>query len=84
MSTEWVVTTASDRITLDDAKQGETTFTVTNSGRRTDRSVFEVVPGDGAAAAWFAVAEPQRQVRPAASVSYLMKVAVPAGTGPGT
>ncbi|MFC7483974.1 PASTA domain-containing protein [Luedemannella flava] len=65
------------RFTLNDARAGETTFTVTNPVRRADRVVFEVVPGDGADAAWFSVAEPQRLVRGGASVSYLLKAAIP-------
>ncbi|MEU7873026.1 PASTA domain-containing protein [Dactylosporangium sp. NPDC049140] len=84
MSTSWVVTTAAERIALDDAKQGETTFTVTNPGTRADRAVFEVVPGDSADPAWFTVDQPQRQVAASGSASFLLAVAVPAGAAPGT
>ncbi|WP_426513866.1 PASTA domain-containing protein [Dactylosporangium sp. McL0621] len=84
MSTSWVVTTAAERIALDDAKQGETTFTVTNPGARADRAVFEVVPGDNADPAWFTVDQPQRQVAASGSASFLLAVAVPAGAAPGT
>ncbi|WP_432826863.1 PASTA domain-containing protein [Dactylosporangium sp. CA-092794] len=84
MSTNWVVTTAGERIALNDARQGETTFTVTNPGERADRVVFEPVPGAGAEAGWFSVDEPQRRVAPAASVSFLVKAQVPEGTAPGT
>ena len=84
MSTQWVITAAAERITLDAAKKGETTFTVTNPGRRADRAVFDVVVGDGADAAWFSVEDPQRLIKPAASASYLVKAAVPAGATPGT
>jgi hypothetical protein len=83
MSTEWVVTTATERLDLNESRQGETTFTVTNPGDRADRAVFEVVPGDGADTAWFTVEEPQRLVRAATSVSYLMRAAVPATAAAG-
>lgn len=84
MSTKWVVTTAAERVALDDAKQGGTTFTVTNPGRTADRVVFEPVPGTGSDPAWFTVEEPQRRVLPAASASFLLKVHVPDGAKPGT
>src|SRR5262245_38013157 len=83
MSTEWVVTTAAERIALDGEKRGETTFTVTNPSRRADRAVFEVVPGDGADRNWFSVEDPQRLVRGNASVAYLMKVAIGTSAPPG-
>lgn len=84
MATQWVVTTAAERISLDAQKRGETTFTVTNPGNRADRAVFEVVPGDGADRAWFSVEEPQRLIRGNASVAYLLKVAIVAGTPAGS
>ncbi|HET6214420.1 MAG TPA: PASTA domain-containing protein [Micromonosporaceae bacterium] len=84
MATKWVITTATERITLDDAMHGETTFTVTNPGRGPDRAVFEVVPGEGADSAWFSVDEPQRRVPGSGSVSYVMKVALPPGAKPGS
>lgn len=83
MSTEWVVTTAAERFTLNDARAGEITFTVTNPVRRADRVVFEIVPGEGADAAWFSVEEPQRLVRGGTSVSYLLKAAIPPEAPPG-
>jgi hypothetical protein len=83
MSTTWVVTTATDRVILDEHGQGETTFTVTNPGSGADRVVFEPVPGRGANLAWFSVEDPQRRVAPAASASFLLRTQVPTGTGPG-
>lgn len=83
MSTKWVVTAAAERIALDDQRQGETTFTVTNPGKAADRVVFDVVVGEGTDEGWFTVDDPQRLVRGGASVSYLMKVAVPADAPPG-
>jgi hypothetical protein len=84
VSTQWVVTNASSRITLDAQKQGETTFTVSNPAMNADRAVFEVVPGDGADRSWFTVADPQRMVPGTGSVPYLVKVAVPAGAAAGS
>jgi hypothetical protein len=83
MGTEWVVTTAAERYALNDQRQGELTFTVTNPTNVTDRAVFDVVPGEGADAAWFQVDEPQRTVRGTASVAYTVKAAVPTQAKPG-
>jgi hypothetical protein len=48
MNTNWVITTAADRIVLDDQRAGELTFTVSNPTPYPDRTVFEVVPDEGA------------------------------------
>jgi hypothetical protein len=84
MSTKWVVTAAAERIVMSEQRRGETTFTVTNPSGSVDRAVFDAVPGEGAEGSWFTVEEPQRLVRPGASVSYLLKVVVPADTAPGS
>jgi hypothetical protein len=84
MSTKWVVTAAAERIVMNEERKGETTFTVTNPSEVVDRVVFDVVPDEGAGESWFSVEEPQRVVRPGASVSYLLKVAVPKDTPPGS
>jgi hypothetical protein len=83
MSTKWVVTAAAEQITLDKQREGGTTFTITNPNGTADQAVFDVVAGEGADPSWFTVQEPQRSVRAGASVSYLMKVAVPAGVPAG-
>lgn len=84
MATKWVITTPSDRITIDEAQQGQVAFTVTNPTSRPDRVVFDVVPGDGADAAWFTVDEPQRRVAGNGSATYLVRAAVPATAPPGS
>src|SRR3954467_2047575 len=84
MSTNWVVTTPSDHIELDEAQQGQTTFTVTNPTKRVDRVMVDIVAGDGADESWFSVDEPQRRVPASGSVSYLMKTTVPPTAKPGT
>jgi PASTA domain len=83
MSTKWVVTTPSDHVELDEARQGQSTFTVTNPTARVDRVVFDIVPQDGADPAWFTVDEPQRRVPAGGSVSYVMKTAIPPTAKPG-
>lgn len=83
MSTKWVVTAAAEEVVLNDRREGEATFTITNPNGAADQAVFDVVAGDGADPGWFTVEDPQRVVRAGASVSYLMKVAVPADAPPG-
>jgi hypothetical protein len=84
MSTKWVVTAAAERIVLDGHGHGEAAFTVTNPGEAADRVMFDVLPGESADRSWFTVNDPQRLVRGGASVTYLLAVAVPPGTAPGT
>jgi hypothetical protein len=87
MSTEWVVAAGAERLGLTTSgteeapgpSVGELTFTVTNPGPVEDRVVFEIVPGDGAKRPWFTVDEPQRLVPAGQSVTFLIKVSVPAG-----
>ncbi len=83
MATEWVISSIAERVRLTGENRGETSFTVTNPGSAPDRVVFELVAGDGADVSWFSVEEPQRLVEPGASVSYLVKILVPAGAPAG-
>ncbi|WP_051367355.1 InlB B-repeat-containing protein [Hamadaea tsunoensis] len=83
MTTELAVTAAAERVKLDGQGRAEVAFTATNSGAAPNQVVFEVVPGDGADGGWFGVDEPQRRVDAGTSVSYLVRIAVPAGTAAG-
>lgn len=84
MTTDWAVTTATERIKLDSHRKAGTTFTVSNPGPRPDRVVFDVLPGDGAAEEWFTVDQPQRVVPGNGSVSFVVETAVPVGVPDGT
>lgn len=84
MSTKWVVTTATERVSLDENRGGEVTFTVTNQSSRTARAVFDIRTGDGVDDSWFTIDDPQRPIRPAASVPYLVKIQVGQDVPPGS
>lgn len=78
MTAKWVVTTATERVELDPAaRTGEVSFMVTNQSAKAARAVFEIKAGDGVDTSWFTIEDPQRPIRPAASVPYLVKIEVP-------
>jgi hypothetical protein len=74
MTTQWVVTTATEKVTLDQNRSGEATFTVTNQGTKVSRAVFDIRTGDNVEESWFTVDDPQRPIRPGATVPYLVKI----------
>ena len=61
MSTRWVVSTETERLVLDEQRQGVTTLTVTNTSAATDRAQVGIVTDD-TAAGWFTLDEPIRLV----------------------
>jgi PASTA domain-containing protein len=84
VTTNWVVTTASERVALDETTRGgEATFMVTNQSPRSARAMFDIKTGDGVDESWFSVEDPQRPIRPAASVPYLVRIQVPQQVPPG-
>jgi hypothetical protein len=84
VTTPWAISAGAERVELDAAGRAETTFTVTNSGPVDQRLVLDVVPGDGADRAWFNVVEPQVLAPHGRSTTFVVKIAVPLGTPPGT
>ncbi|MGW5361054.1 PASTA domain-containing protein [Actinopolymorpha pittospori] len=80
----WAITSAAERAELRPDHTGEVSFTVTNSGAATDEAVFDVVPGDNAAATWFSVQRPHERVEPGKSVTFLAAVAIPPDTAAGS
>ena len=84
MTTKWVVTTASERVALDETTRGgEATFMVTNQSPKSARAMFDIKTGAGVDESWFSVEDPQRPIRPAASVPYLVRIQVPQQVPPG-
>lgn len=93
MATHWEISAAGvERVELKPSgttetpapSLGELQFTVTNNGPVEDRAVFEIVAGDGAQKAWFAVGEPLLAVPAGKSVPFLTKITIPAGTPAGS
>jgi hypothetical protein len=82
VTTSWVITTAAERLPLDEHRQGTVTLTVTNTSNQPDRAMFEVVT-DPAAQSWFTVEEPQRTVAATASTQYRVTATVPDGARAG-
>lgn len=80
----WAITSAAERAELRPDHTGEVSFTVTNSGAVTDEAVFDVLPGDNAAATWFSVQRPHERVEPGKSVTFLAAVAIPPDTPAGS
>jgi PASTA domain len=77
MTSPWVVTTSTDRVSLDLQRRGELTFTVTNSSDAADQVVFEPVPGEGIDRSAVTVDNPGRPVPGRGSASFLVHLAIP-------
>jgi hypothetical protein len=83
MTTSWVVTTSTERVALNAQRQGEITFTVTNTTDAADRAVFEPVPGEGVDRAALTVENPDRMIPGRGSAAFLVRVAIPQQAAPG-
>ena len=84
MTTEWAVSTSTDRIALDATRSADVLFTVTNKASVDDRAVLDVIPSAGADKRWFDVEDPQRLITAGASVPYRVKVTAPSSAPAGT
>jgi hypothetical protein len=78
---DWAVMTATEQITVDDKRQAQVTFTVTNLQREA-ASVTATVVADDVAASWFRLERPVRHVEPGESTQYEVKAAVPEDAPP--
>ena len=83
MTSPWTISAAAERVELDAAGKAEATFTVTNNGPVDQRMVFDVVTADNADRSWFTVAQPQVMAKHGGSFTFLVAIAVPAGTAAG-
>jgi hypothetical protein len=83
MTSPWMISAAAERVQLNPQRQGQVTFTVTNSGPVDARAVLEVMPGENANPAWFLVDEPQRPVPHGGSTTFLVRIAAPMDARPG-
>jgi hypothetical protein len=76
------VTTATERIRMDDQRRAQTTVTVTNL-RTQAQDVTVAVVTDDALKGWFTVTEPDRRLDAGATSPVLVDAAVPSGARPG-
>ena len=78
MGAKWAVTVAAERLVLDQERQGEVVFSVTNGGDFDDAVAVLVEPEGDGQASWFAVDDPQRDVGRGATATFPVRVEVPA------
>ena len=81
----FTVTTASDRVTLDDSGAARASFTVTNTSSQALRGRLLTRPRDAAKPEWFTVAgESVRDFAPNGAQQVVVELKVPPGTPPGS
>ena len=83
MTAPWVVTTSTERLALNAQRQGEVTFTVTNTTDAADRAVFEPIAGEGVDRSALTVENPDRMIPGHGSAAFLVRVAIPQQAAPG-
>lgn len=74
---DWAVSTATERLTLNEQHHAETTVTVTNL-HTAARSVTLAIATDDVAKSWFTIADPVRSIDGGGSAPFKIDVAVPA------
>ncbi|MEW5989621.1 MAG: hypothetical protein AB1791_23590, partial [Chloroflexota bacterium] len=78
MTTPFAITVPANNVTLHANRQGEVSFTVTNTGQRPLRGRARVIPLQGASAAWFTlVGEPEREFGVASTQQFTVQVQIP-------
>ncbi|MBI3943401.1 MAG: hypothetical protein HY326_10350 [Chloroflexi bacterium] len=79
MPNPFAITAASNTVLLDDKRQGQTSFTVTNISGRALRGRAKVVPTDAAAASWLKIdGEAEQDFAIAETKQHTVKITVPA------
>lgn len=75
MTTPWQIASGAERVTLNEGRTGEATFTVSNPGPVDDWAVLDIASSDNAQRSWFSVGEPRRLVPHGGSVTFTVAVA---------
>jgi PASTA domain. len=73
----WVVTTATERVTLDSERRAEVTVTVTNLHDSAMWATLAVITEDPSTRGWFSVVDADRVVDAGASVPFVVSIGVP-------
>ena len=85
MPHNFAITSASNSATLNAQRQGDATFTVSNTSGQAQRGRASVVAQQPASAGWLSVAgEVERDFAPGATQQYSVKINVPPNAPPGT
>ena len=84
MSSPFAITTTTNTVSLDSSRQGQTSFTVSNSTRKTIRGHASIVAQPASAASWLTLLdEAERSFAGSGSQQYAIQIAIPANAKTG-